>query len=188
MKKNIKSIFTIQLFIASLFVGGYYIYIQNTQQKKVKKTSYFWLTKLENKYEKESLPKEFINLINSDLSKDSLSIKLVFRFSQLYCGACVNREVRLLREAAKKIGWMNIIFIATVPSKDDLNKFKNTNHIKANIYNVNNPYFSIDKEPIDTPFMFIIDSDFAFKELFISMKENEIRTEQYLHHITTKYF
>lgn len=181
MKTN--KIIVIQLILAVFFLSGYYLYTKsNSEQSKYsEKTSYSWLVNLENTYENEDLPEKFFELINKDKTElIDTSNKLVFRFSQIYCGTCVTREIRLLKEFAKEIGWENIIFIATNSDEEYLLRFKRASQIKTKIFNVPISYFRLDDESIDTPYMFIVDSDFIFKELFISMRENEERTRIHL--------
>lgn len=183
-----KKIILIQLVIAAIIIGGYFAYIKMTPKsvELERKSSYLRITNLKNEYINKPVPdslfiitEEKINLTNP---------KLIFRFSQIYCDTCVTREIRLLREYAKEIGWENIIFITTNSDEKFLNRFQRVSQVKTPINNVSYDFFEIDKESLDTPYMFILDSDSTFKELFISMKENEVRTTQYLDKINKEYF
>jgi tryptophan synthase alpha subunit len=185
----LKKAIIIQVIAAVVIVGSYYIYKKQTL-KKVYTTSLKEVNRLvimlEEKYTNNEIPDKFYSLIKDIENKKEP--KLVFRFSQIHCSSCVTREIRTLRSFANQIGWERIIFVATNSDEEDLNRFKRVSQIKTKIFTVDPYFFQLDDEPIDTPYMFIIDSDSSLKELFISMKENEVRTEQYLERISASYF
>lgn len=183
-----KKIVFIQLTLAALIITGYFAYmkIPPSEIEIIERESYSRIIGIQNNYTNNSVPDSLFAIINED-QLDLNSPKLVFRFSQIYCGTCVTREIRFLREFAIEIGWENIIFLATNSDEEYLKRFQRVSQVKTPIHNISYDFFKIDNEPLDTPYMFILDADSTFKELFISMKENEVRTQQYLEKIR-KYF
>ncbi len=94
----------------------------------------------------------------------------------------------IAQKRQKIISWDNIVFVATHNDDEYLRRFQRVSRVETTIHNVSDNFFPIDDEPINTPYMFILDSDSTFKELFISMKGNDVRTKQYLERITKVYF
>lgn len=171
-----KSLILAQLIISFIIVFGYYLYVNkdgDTHKKGV------IVEELENRENGKSLPSHFFDLLDEyDLNLNKS--KLVFRFSEINCGTCVSREVRLVKELARDVGWDRIIFLTSNSNQEYLNRFKRVSQVKTKIFNIDQEYFPIDKEWISTPYMFIVDNDSIYKNMFISMKENEKRSEHYL--------
>lgn len=181
-----KKIIIAQSLLALLIIGGYFVYakLNPSEIKVIERESYSRIVTIQDRYKAKAIPDSLLSILNEDQLSSS-SPKLVFRFSQIYCGTCVTREIRLLRDFAGEIGWENIIFLATNSDDEYLKRFQRVSQVKTPIHNISYTFFEIDNEPLDTPYMFILDSDSSFKELFISMKENEVRTQQYLEKIRT---
>lgn len=140
---------------------------------------------LQETYISKRLPLKFINLIdNVDLSNP----KLVFRFDEVTCGTCVTTDIRILRQYANSIGWNNILFLTTNNDQFYLDRFIRIRKIKSDIYRVERIYFELDKQLLDTPYMFIFDTDSTFKDLFISSKDGGVRTKQYFESIVQSHF
>src|SRR5690554_4736723 len=179
-----KKIIIIQLALAALIIGGYVVYtkVNPTEIEIIERESYSRISGIQNDYKTKPVPDSIFNILNPDQTNLN-EPKLVFRFSQIYCGTCVTREIRLLREFAREIGWENIIFLATNSDEAYLRRFQRVSQVQTPIHNITYDFFGVDQEHLDTPYMFILDSDSSFKDLFISMKENEVRTQQYLEKI-----
>lgn len=162
----------------------------NDTENVPKLNGYAWHVNTESKYEGKKVPEKLIRLIQNkesvETNQENLN-KLIFRHSEIHCGSCVTREIRLLKDFAEEIGWDNIIFIASNSDSLFVERFKRVSQIKTDVYNVDPLYFKIDEESLETPYLFIVDEDSSFKELFISMRENEVRTSQYFKNIE-KYF
>lgn len=171
-----KSLILIQVVLSAIIIFGYYLYVKN--DSKNNKTELI-VDKLENRENGEKLPDTFFTLLNNNNLNLEKS-KLVFRFTEINCGTCVSREVRLIKKLANNVGWDRIIFLATNSNEKYLNRFKRVSQIKTDMINIGHDYFPMDKEWISTPYMFIIDSDSVYKNLFISIQENERRSEVYL--------
>lgn len=184
-----KKIFIIHLAVAFIIIFGYYIYKKSKPAKVVyERTSYSELVEIENKYEGSPPSPSFWDT----LSTRTISIEqevplLVFRFTEISCNTCVNRDIRLLRSFAESHGWDRIIFFATNSDSDYLERFRVVSQIKTEIINVEANFLSIDQAKLDTPYLFTIDSDSVFEDVFISMKENEQRTKLYFNRIAEEF-
>jgi len=180
-----KKIISIQLLLAALIFIGFFLFVKfNTiKTNRVEGESYSKTINIQNEYKNKPVPDSLFEVFN-DQEIDFTHPKLVFRFSQVYCGTCVTREIRLISKFANKIGWGNIVFLATNRDNEELKRFQKVSGVESPMLNISFDFFEIDKEPLDTPYMFILDSDTIFKELFISTKEIEERTQLYLNRIS----
>ncbi|MEO9885045.1 MAG: hypothetical protein ABJR05_06705 [Balneola sp.] len=185
----LKNKILLQILLAGLVATIYFLYTNTNAKVETntpRKGGYAETVYLEKKYESYKLPKSFFT-VTRDINLGNNEKVLVFRFSELNCGSCVTREIRELRDFAKKYGWEQIIFLATNSDNEALETYKRVSGIKTEVYNINQHFFELDKELIDTPYMFIIDQDSIIKELFISMKQDPDRSVDYFNSIS-KYF
>ena len=81
---------------------------------------------------------------------------------------CVTTD-RILRQYANSIGWNNILFLTTNNDQFYLDRFIRISKIKSDVY-IERIYFELDNQLLDTPYMFIFDTDSTFKDLFIQVK------------------
>lgn len=70
--------------------------------------------------------------------------KLVFRFSELSCNTCVDREVGNLKKVAAQVGANRIVVLASYRNLRDLVVFKRINQLEFPVYNVATEAFPAD--------------------------------------------
>ncbi|HSH53071.1 MAG TPA: hypothetical protein VK982_15195 [Bacteroidales bacterium] len=182
-----RKIIILQILLAALVIGSYYFYRKADKNKWESETVRAKALKIEQKYENTKIPDSFFQLVENAKEDTSnlIRTKLVFRFTEVTCGSCVTLSTRLLVNYAEKIGWNNIIFLATNNDVEFLNRYKRVSRIKTKIYSISNNFFVIDDESLNTPYMFTIGPDSTIKNLFVSVKENAFYTEQYLKNISS---
>lgn len=179
----------VQIVLAGLVATTYFMLTNSKEEVEPsapKRGGYAETVSLQEKYESSKIPKAFFN-VTSDISLGNSEKMLVFRFSELNCGSCVTREIRELRDFADKYGWERITFLATNSDKEALETYKRVSRIKTEVYNIDQHFFELDKELVDTPYMFVIDQDSTIKDLFISMKQDPDRSIEYFSSIS-RYF
>jgi hypothetical protein len=70
--------------------------------------------------------------------------KLVFRFSELSCNTCVDREVGNLKKMAAQVGADKIVVLASYRNLRDLVVFKRINQLDFQVYNAADKAFPAD--------------------------------------------
>lgn len=115
------------------------------------------------------------------------SKKLVFRYTELHCDVCVDKQIEAIKKISKKIGKKNIIILTEYENLKNLIIFKRLNSLSIPIFNLQNK-FNLPIEELDSPYYFVVDKDFVIKDLFIPIKEIENYTNKYLNIIYKKHF
>ena len=113
--------------------------------------------------------------------------KIIFRYSQLGCMACVDKELKRIDNLAKKIGYDKIIVLATYFSNRDLYSYKRVNDIKVEMYNIPIGSFHNDIEKLKIPYIFIVNKTLEIKSLFIPRKDIPQLTEEYYKYISSSF-
>jgi|GEM_PF-4213915 len=147
---------------------------------ELKHPNFYKAVTLQKKFSNLEFPNEFYN---SDESRDINLPILIVRFSEFYCNACINRDVEILKRLSSDIGFENMIYLVSHNRNYYWKRFKEIKKIKSGFYNVSFDYLDIDRDSLTTPYMFILDQDSTIKSLFISIKEDEARTIEYLESI-----
>ncbi|HCT30765.1 MAG TPA: hypothetical protein DIW31_08520 [Bacteroidales bacterium] len=112
--------------------------------------------------------------------------RLILRYSELNCQACIDVQLASLNKLAYKIGKENIIILASYKAIANMTKFKRINKLDMSIYNVDSIGLPLEKENI--PFYFIIDQNKKTKLTFVPYKEFPSLTEKYFELIQNRFF
>lgn len=128
-----------------------------------------------------------INGVEFPLNKMLKSKKIVFRYSELHCDACVDVQIKSLKKYKEKIGSTNILILADYDNIKNLILFKRLNSIKLPVYKLSEK-LNIELEKQNVPYFFVLDTNFVAKDFFIPIKEIENYTDNYLEIISKKHF
>lgn len=183
-----------QIALVLVVLSLYYLYSTSFNKKEPVKSYFAKVLSISKSYGTISVPDSLnISLNNERVSfnkyltnKNEESI-LIFRFSQLHCSSCISREVLFLKEYSEIIGWEKIVILATNDREYFLPRYKKAMKLGSDIIKVPEIFFSVDEEKLLTPYMLVWHNG-EYKKLFISLKENEKRTEKYFENITKRYF
>jgi hypothetical protein len=114
--------------------------------------------------------------------------KLVFRYSELNCNTCIDKQIDILKKYAAKIGNDNIILFVSSSNSRYRIQFKKVNNIHFPIYELSS---DLEKQlpNIDLPYYFIMEkNNLRINSFFIPQKEIHQLTEEYFRGILNKYF
>ncbi len=103
--------------------------------------------------------------------------KLIFRYSELHCNACVDSMVVKLREYAKEVGPEKVNIWASYRNNRDYFLFLRLNPV----YIVLSTTLSLDS--LVEPFMFVLSPDLHISHIYIPHKEYPGPTYKYLEDI-----
>jgi hypothetical protein len=115
------------------------------------------------------------------------SIKLVFRFHERNCNACVEQALKSLMEFNAKIGVNNILIITSYQDIRKMKIFVQQYAPGIQIFNVNED-INIPLDKWDTPYFFVTDNTLKAQLVFIPIKEIQNYTWEYLNIIYQRYF
>ena len=113
--------------------------------------------------------------------------KIVFRYSELQCNVCVEKQIESLKKYKDKIGIDNILILADYSNYRNLILFKRMNSLDIPVYNLSKK-LSLELEKKDLPYFFILDNSLIAKDYFIPIKEIKNYTDNYLNIMYTKHF
>ncbi|MCB4807941.1 hypothetical protein LG651_06725 [Tamlana sp. 62-3] len=115
--------------------------------------------------------------------KDLKKPILIFQYSELNCGVCVDSVIVTLKNIDKEIPY---IYIADYKRKTDLYLFKRVNKIKKDVYRTN---YKTDVDTLNVPYVYILDDkSLVQKSLFIPRKENILDFKEYLDKVSKHYW
>jgi hypothetical protein len=97
--------------------------------------------------------------------------KLILRYSDVNCNACVDHQLKYLKNVAAQIGDTSIFILATYKNKRDLEIFKRINGIKFPVYNTLNGGINLPIEKYETPYLFITDKSHLVYMVHVPVKE-----------------
>lgn len=146
---------------------------------------------LELKYNDYKISDE-LNLIDEKGNifriKEKLNTKkIIFRYSELQCNVCVEKQIQSLKRYKDKIGVDNILIIADYSNFRNLIVFKKINSLDIPVYNLSKK-MSLEIEKKDIPYFFIADNSLVAKDYFIPIKEIKNYTDNYLNTMYIKHF
>ncbi len=107
--------------------------------------------------------------------------KLIFRYSELHCNACVDSMVVKLREYAKEVGPEKVNIWASYRNNRDYFLFLRLNQVNMPVYNVQSTTLSLDS--LEEPYMFVLSPDLHISHIYIPHKEYPGPTYKYLEDI-----
>jgi len=99
--------------------------------------------------------------------------KIVYKFSENNCMACVEKYIPYLNQFLKRYGRDKIIIIGSFSKAENLFLIlKNHNLSNIPVYNLSPSYLRNEKiEVINIPYVFVINPDFEISDIFIPQKE-----------------
>jgi hypothetical protein len=101
-------------------------------------------------------------LLLSEISLDQP--KVIIDFSSISCSSCgeetFKEAVNLTKKLEDRLGADNVILIANYKNYTDLDVFKRINSISSQIYNKNYQKMGLPVEQVDSPFVFLLNSEF----------------------------
>lgn len=117
------------------------------------------------------------------------SPKLVLRFSYISCDVCVDTILNVLKEIKGDIKKEDILLLLTYDNIENLNRFEHVNNITYKTYSVPQ-YNSLGHfENYNIPYLFVLlPKRKTLNDLFFPLKENPLRSREYLYAIGNKYF
>lgn len=104
--------------------------------------------------------------------------KLIFRYSELHCNACVDSMVVKLREYAKEVGQDKVNIWASYSSNREYYLFLRLNQVDVPVYNVQSTSLPLDS--LEEPYLFILSPDLHVSHIYIPHKEYPSSTFKYL--------
>ena len=96
--------------------------------------------------------------------------KVIFRFSKMHCGLCVDAMLPELKKISKELGSDKIVLLAAHYDTRNLQIFKKMNELDNPIFNIDT--LQLTAESIFNPYVFVLDNDYHTKQLFIPRKES----------------
>ncbi|TSA32387.1 MAG: hypothetical protein D4R64_16250 [Porphyromonadaceae bacterium] len=124
------------------------------------------------------------DLYLTDLNNDTVPIKslvtsskLIYRFSNQSCSACVADDIKYLRELGDSIGYQNIIIISDYENTRLLNIFRNSTGINFPCYNFTGSFnlsIETDSDIKKTPFFFLLDEKLKIQYAFLADEYPEL--------------
>jgi len=111
--------------------------------------------------------------------------KLIFRYSNLHCHSCIDKQMDLLSKYSDSIDNDRIILFTYYQNLRDLFLFKRLNHIRFKTYNVKS--LDIPCEELQSPYFFVLDKNLKINDSFLPSKKDTILTINYLSTIFSKF-
>ncbi len=117
------------------------------------------------------------------------SPKLIFRFSEMNCNACIVAELPMIKTISSDVGKENIILLGSFPHINALKSFKKIHEIDFSIYNVDSELLEHNlAESLNVPFYFVINSYHNPQSLFFPEKTRPLLSKSYLNSVAKLYF
>ncbi len=115
--------------------------------------------------------------------------KIVLRYADVNCNSCVDSSLTALNRISTGIGKDNVLIFASYQNKRDLMVWKRVNHIKYPVFQIPSQTLGLGIENKDQPYLFaLLPENLNVNHLFIPMKENTQRTDQYLGIFKSRYY
>jgi len=114
--------------------------------------------------------------------------KLILRYTEYECQACVIEEIKRLNELSNIIGKNNIIILSSYSNDRDAIIFSKYYKVLPTIYNISNEKLKLNPSKHQRPYLFILDNDLIIKNLFFPLKELPKLSALYYNAVVTRYF
>ena len=123
-------------------------------------------------------------------SMDTLfsNTKLVLRYTEFGCSACIEDQVQRLVKLAEKIGRDHVIIITYYNLIRDLVAFQRINKINFPVFILPRKSIILPIEEIDVPYFFILNGSNRIFSFFQPTKANPELTDKYFEIIQKRYF
>jgi len=157
----------------------------NTQNIKIKHYQY-------NDIVNTQLTSTLINIDSTTIIETLYSEKIlfreivneylvVFRYSNISCGSCVDSEVLLLRQLVNQVGLENVLIVTDNEDTGQIFRYKRMHKIiDVNTVISNDDNLNIFTHEYSIPYYFIIDSNLLIRSVYIPHSElNELTIQWY---------
>jgi len=148
--------------------------------------------RLQNLSENYAIPDVYVKKNNEDSVKLSFligqSCKVIFRFTESDCDACVNHTLDNIERACTSIKPENFIVLTSYYNIREFNAFINAHKLKLRVYCIPNECLRIPLEKTNTPYLFVLDHSMLTKFVFIPAKEVNNFTQDYLQTLQKRLF
>jgi hypothetical protein len=111
--------------------------------------------------------------------------KLFFRFKETHCDGCVQSSVRMLSQLSDSVPELEITVLSGYQNVRQFNAYSQSQQ-KFEVYNVNE--IPLPTEYQDQPYLFVVTPDYRIRNVFITVKDDDLLTEQYLKMMQNKYW
>ncbi|MEN6453321.1 MAG: hypothetical protein ABFD10_03615 [Prolixibacteraceae bacterium] len=105
--------------------------------------------------------------------------KLVFRFTDLYCNSCIVSVLPLLKSFSDSIGKSNIVLFVSASNQKYSRLLRIDYDLDFPIYSVGYDFVNNDVEKLNSPYLFILNTDTTGNKIFIPEKSLPELTEYY---------
>lgn len=113
--------------------------------------------------------------------------KLFFRFKEASCDACIQSTIEFLSDLSKSMPDIEIIILSGYANVRQFQAYAQSNQSKQfKVYNINEIPFTADQQ--DQPYLFIVTPDNLIRNVFITTKEDDRLTQEYLNAIMHRYW
>lgn len=114
--------------------------------------------------------------------------KLVFRFSETHCSACIDMTFELLKEIENKNPDAQIIIVTSVRNARTLKVVKETYDVRSDFFNMSVYDSVIPMDAISTPYFFTIDESLLCSDFFAVFKESPEYSFRLIEESTKRFF
>ena len=112
--------------------------------------------------------------------------KLFFRFKENHCDGCVQSSIRLLSQLSDSVPDIEISILCGYNNVRQFQAYAQANRKQFEVYNINE--MPLAAEIQEQPYFFVVTPDYRIRNVFITTKEDEHFTENYLAAIQNKYW
>lgn len=122
------------------------------------------------------------------LSEVIRSPRLILRFSELNCDACIDAQIRNLNRISDSIGVSQVALFVTYRDSKYIKRFMETHQLKHAVFRLNDE-LAATLENIEMPYYFVLSpAEGRVQCMFIPHKEIPALTKEYLVQIKHKFF
>ncbi len=187
---------SLKLLLGTIVIGislVIYLNIRHTNptayEKSKKAGDYFFAISNNLENDNQTLANKLVLIENNGCSQilDSIidEAKLIFRYSNLHCHSCIDKQLDLLNRYTDSIDDGRIILFAYYQNVRDRFLFTRSNHIRFNTYSVKS--LDIPFEELQFPYFFVLDKNLKINDSFLPTKEDTMLTINYLSIISSKF-
>jgi hypothetical protein len=109
---------------------------------------------------------------------------LIFYYPKISCNSCFETELGLMRANFSGNIWKNITLVTDEDDFEKLLMIKNSFGLINEIFSMKNQKFGLPADFLDIPYLFVLDSSFTAKHLFIPIKGHESLSVEYYNRLS----
>lgn len=119
----------------------------------------------------------YLSALSDTLKGEEMPRILAFRYTELHCNTCTDRQIALLDQVRKRYPHTPCVIFTTYAYEAHFEQFKRMNQLQI-------PAFNVPQEAllggVGVPFFFVLDGQMCYKNLFLPDKAHEAWTVDYL--------